>query len=92
MSNDNQKLVEEAVFGQQVEDFFRSDIGKYLLSRCDDELTAAVAEFRAADPSDHKKMAKIQARMWRADSFHDWLGEAIQAGRNALGILEDRGD
>ena len=86
------KIVATAVLGKEIEDFLRSDIGKYLISRANRVYTAAVDEFKRVDPTKTAEIIRIQADMWKADAFKAWIVEGIQEGLTALNFLDGRDD
>ena len=77
--------VEMAVFGRQVADWLRTDIGNYLLSEARREEAEAVEDLINKKGSDED----CRARIWRARSFQEWLGNAIARGLQALAVLEE---
>jgi len=86
--NPNDPLVRTAVFGQQVENFLRTDIGNYLLESAKSKKDQAVEEFKKVDPLNSAEVLKAQNEIRIADLFMDWLAEAIQNGRQASENLE----
>lgn len=82
-------LIRRAVFGRQVESFYCSDIGKYVIARCKELRYTAQQDFKNCDPTDHKQVMRIQQNVKLADAIENWLGEAIGDGLRALNILED---
>lgn len=85
---DNPELYHTASFGKYVDDFWTSDLGQYLLQRTLEEYNSALEEFRTCDPNDTKQVSRIQSKMLRAESFRNWLSEAIEEGAKALRIIE----
>lgn len=83
-------LLRRAAFGKQVEQFLQSDVGRYLTARADEEVNAAFAEFKSADPRDGKNLEKIQNKIFRAESFKGWLADAVMDGVTAFNVLTDR--
>lgn len=81
-------MLEVAAFGRAVDEFWGSRMGQYLLEKSLQEYNSALEEFKRCDPTDSAKITKIQGRMWRAESFKDWLSESITAGIKALDILQ----
>lgn len=81
-------LMEVAAFGRAVNDFWDSPIGQYLLEKSLEEYNSALEEFKKCTPTDSTAIMNIQGRMWRAESFKDWLSQSITAGIKALDILE----
>ena len=82
------ETVETAVFGKQVEIFWDGQIGQYLLANTLEEYNSALESLKTCDPSDSKNIMKLQGRIWRAESFKEWLSAAITNGMKALDILE----
>ncbi len=77
-----------AVFGKQVELFWDSQIGQYLLERSLREYNSAISGLKTCSPTDAATFMKLQSQLIRAESFRDWLSEAIEDGLRAKNILE----
>lgn len=84
--------LEIAVFGKQVEIFWDSRIGQYLLENTLQDYNTALEKLKTVDPSDTKTILRLQGEVWRAESFRDWLSDAITAGMKATQILEGMDD
>jgi hypothetical protein len=80
--------LETAVFGKQVEIFWDSRIGQYLLVNTLREYNYSLEKLKTCDPTDFKQVVKLQAEIWRAESFRDWLSQAIEDGIRSTKILE----
>jgi hypothetical protein len=89
---ENAELVYNAVLGQQIESFIKSDIGKYLQARAKKVYNTAVEDFKRLNPADIEMVRKCQTEMWKAEAFMGWLEQGIQEGLNSLGILEGLDD
>lgn len=87
---EEQKLLEIAILGEEVDNFFQSSVGKYLMQRTDAEILAGFKGLKDCDPEDPKLVRKFQNQIWRAESVRDWLEEAVLDGLNATKVLEDR--
>lgn len=81
-------LLETASYGEAAKLFFESDLGKYILRRATEEVEVAQNELLEADPSDAKAIAELQRKANCARGSVLWLKEAIDAGDNALKMLE----
>ena len=92
MTELNEELLAAAVLGKEVESFYSSDVGQYLLARAERELAEASLALQTVDPADTTRIAILQAKCWRANSFRGWLEAAIIAGLKAHEILEERDD
>lgn len=77
-----------AVFGRQVEQFWDSQIGQYLLERSLREYNSAILGLKTCNPTDVAAITKFQSDLIRAEGFRDWLSEAIQDGLRAKNVLE----
>lgn len=91
-SDDKLLMFQRAAFGKQVQEFFKSDIGHYILERAAAQIEAAHLEFRAVDCTDASKVRAIQNKIAIAESIIKWLGDAVTDGLKALEILEDRSE
>lgn len=85
-------LYAEAILGQDAEEFLKSELGRYLLARSEEEETEALEALAKVAPWRRRKIAELQAKLWRARSFRSWLGEMIVTGKQALQQLEARED
>lgn len=86
MSNDI--LWAEAILGKEASDFAESDIGRYLIGRCDQEIAEAQEKLNVVSSWRTKRITQLQNEIWRATSLKSWLAELIQAGRQAEKLLE----
>lgn len=89
-NEDRNSLLDRAAFGKQVEEFWTSHIGNYIMNRIDSEVVSAFAEIKLADPKDGKMVQTIQNKIYRAESIKGWLQDAIVDGLQAIKELEDR--
>ncbi len=83
-------LIDVAVFGEQVDQFCKSDIGKYLLARCQQEVKTGISALKSADCNNPQEVWNAQAQIKIGESIEDWLKEAILSGLKAKQVLEDR--
>jgi hypothetical protein len=91
MLDENDPKVRTAVFGRQVEDFLKSDIGDFLLQLARHQEQEATEALVMVDLSkaDVRELITMQARIWQARSFQGWLGDAVRKGLQALEMLEE---
>ena len=85
----NEPLYRKAAFGKQIEEFTASDIGRYLIKRAESEVQAAFEDLKAVNPVDGKAVQALQSRIWRAESFQQWLADGIIDGLQAFKIITD---
>lgn len=88
--NPDDPIVRTAVFGKQVEDFIVSPIGKYLLSRAENEWLDAMDKLIELDPTDLNGIRALQDIIKRAKSIRGWLTDAVISGHQAVNELENR--
>jgi hypothetical protein len=86
---ENDELFARAAFGQQVDQFWLSQIGNYLQTRAREEYTAALESLKSCDPTDARLVMKLQGDIWRTEAFEKWLSEAILDGIKALDLVEN---
>ena len=87
---DDRLLMAEAVLGRDVEDFCRSDIGRYLIGRANQEIEVATMQLKRVLPWRRRKIQDLQNQIWRGEQLKEWLLEQIQAGKTAVSELDRR--
>lgn len=85
-------LFAEAILGQDAEEFLKTDLGRYMLARAEEEEQEALDALGKVSPWRRRRIQQLQAKLWRARSFKGWLGEMIVAGKQALQQLESQED
>jgi hypothetical protein len=82
-------LMAEAILGRDAEDFARSELGQFILKRCDLEIEDAQDELSRVFSWRRKRIQELQNKVWRAKSMKTWLGELISNGRSAEAALDE---
>lgn len=83
--NDYQSISEDTILlGDDADQFFKSDLGKYIQARARHEIITAQNDLVKVDPEDSKAIREIQNRIKIARAVPDWLNEAILSGRQEL--------
>lgn len=85
-------LYAEAILGKDAEEFLNGDLGRYMLARAEEEEREAIEALATVWSWRRKRIADLQAKMWRARSFKGWLVEMITAGHQAVQQLENLQD
>jgi hypothetical protein len=85
-------LVDTAVLGKQIDEFCRSDVGRFLLENIDNEYNQGMSELKDVNPDEPKSVRAAQNKVWRAEQLRSWLKTAIHAGLKATEVLENRED
>jgi len=80
----------EVNFGLEVEGFLNGTLGRYLISRAEENVEEAVEGLKRADPEDSRAIRALQHQIHVAENVQYWLAEAIQAGLNAQAELLDQ--
>jgi hypothetical protein len=83
-------LVDVAVLGEQVDQFLKSHIGRYMVAKAEAEYDAGIESLKNCDPYDPIGISAAMNVVKRAESIKEWLVEAVGAGLRAQMILEDR--
>ena len=83
-------LLDVAVLGERVDQFLKSDIGRYLLEQADAEEQAGLQQLRVVNCNDAEAVCLAQNMVWRGETMKAWLKDAVSAGLKARMILEDR--
>ena len=85
MTTENPNPLEQSIaFGLEVESFIQSSIGKYLISRAEEDVEAAVEDLKLVDPEEPRLIRQLQHKIRVAESIQYWLLEAIQDGLNSM--------
>lgn len=80
---DLQQIRNQIAFGLDCKVFMESPIGRYLTKRANDEIEAAMQGLLHSHPDDGKTIRDLQNKAYRAESFLQWMGEAVTEGENA---------
>ena len=83
-----QTLQAEAILGKDAEEFLGSDIGRIMLARAVEEERHALEGLASVSPWRRRRISELQAQLWRARSFKEWLTELVITGQQALQQLE----
>lgn len=83
MSGADEMLEDLVSFGAQTEQFLTGPIGKYLLDRSEQEITAALQLLKKVDPNNEHEIRRLQNEIVRNESVEQWLKEIIHAGWEA---------
>jgi hypothetical protein len=83
-----QTLVAAAMLGRDAEEFLQGDVGRYLLARAEEEEQEALNALATVWPWRRRRITDLQAKLWRARSFKQWLADLITEGRQSLEQLE----
>jgi uncharacterized protein YdaU (DUF1376 family) len=84
----NELLFAEATLGIEAQEFFASEIGRFLVGRCDQEIAEASDKLATVSTWRRNRIQQLQNQIWRAQSFKGWLAELVIAGRQAEALLE----
>jgi len=79
----------EAILGRDAEDFLRSEIGRYVIGRCEQERSEALSALATVSPWRRNRIRQLQSQVWRAESVKGWLVELVTAGRQAEAVLAE---
>lgn len=83
-------LIAEAVLGRDAEDFLRSELGQFILGRCEQETKEAHYKLARVSAWRRRRIVELQNEIWRAQTLQGWFAELIQNGRAAEAALTER--
>ena len=86
---DDETLYAECILGKDAEDFFKSDIGRYILARSGEEVEEAITELKITPAHQVAEIRNLQLTIAKAEGAVAWLNEQIIAGKQALQQLEN---
>lgn len=79
----------EAILGRDAQDFCNSELGQFIIGRCDQEIENAQDKLSRVSSWRRRRIQELQNEIWRAKSLKGWLVELIQNGRQAEASLEE---
>lgn len=69
------------VLGDDAEQFFHTDLGRYILGAAEQDIHAEIETLIVTDPEDKQTIRKAQTRIERVRLAIQWLNEVIARGR-----------
>lgn len=78
----------EAVLGKEAQEFLESDIGRYMIGRCDQEIAEAQEKLASVSPWRRNRIRQLQNEVWRGRQFKTWLVDLVEAGSQAEAVLD----
>jgi hypothetical protein len=69
------------VLGDDAEQFFQTDLGRYVLGAAEQEIHAELNNLMSIQPEDVNKVRQSQTRIERVKLAIQWLNEVIAMGR-----------
>lgn len=82
----------EATLGRDAEEFLSSDVGRYLIGRCEQEIADAQEKLSQVSPWRRNRIKELQNEVWRARSVRQWLAGLVVSGKEAEKQLEQSQD
>lgn len=82
-SEDERKVA----FGAETQTFITGAIGKYLLARSLEEVTAALEQLKVVPPESSIEIRRLQNIIQRNEGVEQWLKEIIHDGWEAQNLL-----
>lgn len=87
---ESRTLFVEAALGREAVDFFRSDIGRYMVGCAQQEYAVASAKLKKVAWWRKRRIQELQNEIWRAEQFMVWLRDLIIRGKASEMSLEER--
>ena len=83
-------LLAEAHIGEDAAEFAKSDLGRYMIGRADQEIQDFTQQLQNVWGIRRKRIQWLQNEIFKRQQFKTYLLEAIQSGRSALAELSER--
>ena len=80
------------LLGDDAEEFFKSDLGRYVLESALEEINLAVTKLKTVSPWDTNAIIELQTKIRIAEAAPGWLNDAIRAGRERLELRQVRSE
>lgn len=87
---ESRTLFVEAALGREAVEFFRSDIGRYMVGCAQQEYAVASAKLKKVAWWRKRRIQELQNEIWRAEQFMVWLRDLIIRGKASEMSLEER--
>ncbi len=87
---ESRTMFAEAALGRDSQEFFKSDIGRYLVGCAQQEYSAAMGKLKRVAWWRRRRIQQLQNEAWRAEQFMVWLRDLIVQGKGAELALEER--
>ena len=85
---DSPVLLAEVHLGEDAAEFIKSDLGKYVIGRANQEIRIALDELKRVYWWRRNRIQFLQNKIARAENTKMWLVECLNAGQIALQTLE----
>jgi hypothetical protein len=92
MSQEVEQLVTDALIGEQVDAFMRSDVGQFLSAQIEAEIKDSLTQLKNVSAHEPAAVILAQTRVRIAELMKGWIERAIADGLRATNILEQRED
>ncbi len=86
---ENRTRYAEVLLKEDVDKFFNSDLGKYVLGCSKQEVDSLIDEFKKLSPYEYDKVVEIHKKINHAEGAITWLKQALNNGAMALSELEE---
>jgi len=77
-------LYAEAALGRDAEEFWATDVGRYVLARIEEEETEALDKLYRVSPFRWRRILELKADIRRVRDMKAWFSELIVTGRQAM--------
>jgi len=89
MDEDKQVLMAQVILGDEAEKFMKSDLGRYIKGRIDQDIQELKDKLVEIDPEDINNIRKIQNEIRLRNLVLNYFKELIIEGQQALQILQE---
>ena len=90
VDGDDSVMLAEIHLGEDAAEFIKSDLGRYIVGRANQEIRIALGELKRVYWWRRNRICFLQNKIARAENTKMWLVECLNAGQIALQTLEAR--
>lgn len=90
--DEEQLIVAQIALGEKFSEFKQGDVYRYLIERVQAEIREAEQELRTVNAYLPDDVNKLQNKVWRAQSFIEWIDQVISEGDQAYLEYQRRED
>lgn len=76
------QIVAQILLGEESEEWFNGNLGRYALGCANQEVSSAIAGLIECDPEDTMRIRSLQYQIHRATGSIEWLYDLVRAKRS----------
>lgn len=91
-SEESRDIMRRITLGLDMQQMLRSNVGRHLITRAEEERAATLEKFKSVDPENPKAIRNLQCELAVIDKLQQWMADAVADGDQAEKIIEESQD